>query len=677
MQFVFPAFLLALAAIAIPIIIHLFYFRRFKKVYFTNTRFLREVKEETSARSRLRNLLVLLMRCLAIIFLVLAFAQPFLKRTAEVNLGEKSVSVFIDNSFSMNALSEDVPLLTLAKDRARSIIEAYGVADRFQVLTNDFEGRHQRLLSKEDALGLIDEIEAGPAVRQLAEVLERQKQTLSSGTSETLVSYVISDFQENITNLQSWLDTSMEVNLVPLQSVRQQNVSIDTAWFESPVQMLNQNSRLLVRVRNWSDEVAENIRLSFRHEGQTKPVGSFSIPAGGAVLDTVNVPILRTGWHEASLTVTDYPVLFDDTYLMAFRVAEKIQVLEVYGRSPNPSLASAFSGIGYFELQSQPAGNLEYSGFSTKQLIVLHGLESLSTGLAFELKQYMENGGSVLLFPSRNSTLASYNAFLSSLPANEIQTFSDQPRQGAGLNTDAFVFRDVFDNPDANLQLPATQGNFPLTRYGSRAEESLITYRDGSTFLGQYNIGEGHLYLCSAPLDTEFSNLVRSGEVFVPMLFRMALSSGVARPVAYVIGQDEVIEIPNTLTDAETVYRMTGENIEFIPEQRGLGPKVILNVHNQISEAGYYDLLLDEPDPLERFAFNFDRRESDLRYLASGELAAQLQHDQISIVEADLRTDFASLIGERNKGVVLWRWGIILALLFLGLEVLLLRFWKS
>ncbi|HMX40777.1 MAG TPA: BatA domain-containing protein [Saprospiraceae bacterium] len=66
MSFVFPAFLAALAVLAIPIIIHLFYFRRFKKVYFTNVRFLKEVKEETSNRQKLRNLLVLLMRCLAI-----------------------------------------------------------------------------------------------------------------------------------------------------------------------------------------------------------------------------------------------------------------------------------------------------------------------------------------------------------------------------------------------------------------------------------------------------------------------------------------------------------------------------------------------------------------------------------------------------------------------------------
>jgi len=95
MQFLHPTFLYALLALAIPIIIHLFYFRRFKKVYFTNVKFLKEVKEETSARRKIRNLLVLLSRLLALAFLVFAFAQPFIPQDVEVKKGLKSVSVFM------------------------------------------------------------------------------------------------------------------------------------------------------------------------------------------------------------------------------------------------------------------------------------------------------------------------------------------------------------------------------------------------------------------------------------------------------------------------------------------------------------------------------------------------------------------------------------------------------
>jgi len=230
MQFLFPSFLWALLALAIPIIIHLFYFRRFKKVYFTNVKFLKEVKEETSARSRLRNLLTLLMRLGAMAALVLAFAQPFIPVDTEVKKGQKAVSLFVDNSFSMSALSKDVPLLEKAKQRARQIISAYNDEDEFQVLTNDFEGRHQRMVSKEDALSLVDEIKISPSVRTISNVLARQEQVLNAADDNN-ISYLISDFQKNITDIESYTDTTLEVNMVPLQSVQEKNISIDSAWF--------------------------------------------------------------------------------------------------------------------------------------------------------------------------------------------------------------------------------------------------------------------------------------------------------------------------------------------------------------------------------------------------------------------------------------------------------------
>jgi hypothetical protein len=240
MQFVFPAFLTALLALAIPVVIHLFYFRRFKKVYFTNVRFLKEVKEETSNRRRLRNLLVLAMRCLALSLLVLAFAQPFLPKSDAVKQGERAVSIFIDNSFSMGALSEQSPLIELAKQRARDIVSAHGPADRFQIITNELEGRDQRLISKDDALTRIEEVRSGSATRQLSKVLTRQQQALATGTSENQKAYLISDFQKNVSDLELFKDSLLAVDLVPMRAVQESNISIDSAWFESPVQVLNQ-----------------------------------------------------------------------------------------------------------------------------------------------------------------------------------------------------------------------------------------------------------------------------------------------------------------------------------------------------------------------------------------------------------------------------------------------------
>lgn len=687
MQFLFPTFLAALAVLAIPVIIHLFYFRRFKKVYFTNVRFLKEVKEETSNRQKLRNLLVLLMRCLAIAAMVLAFAQPFIPLSSGVKQGEKAVSIFVDNSFSMNSLSKDAPLLELAKQRARDIVNAYAVEDRFQILTNDFEGRDQRLVSKEDALNRIEEIRTGPASRDISKVLTRQQQALNTGKQENKIAFVISDFQTNIADMANFKDSLLEVKLVPMRAVQERNVSVDSVWFENPVQILNQPANLLVKLSNRSDEDASEIRLALRHDGAARPVGSISIPARSSKLDTVSFNILHPGWHEAKLSLTDYPVQFDDDYYLTFHVAERINVLSVNGLQPNKYLENAFLGAKYFRLDNADARALDYSKFSNYQLIVLNELPAVSSGLATELKTFVQNGGNVLVFPSQTADLNSYNTLLQNFDAGNLGAYEPTPRQASEINTQEFVFKDVFLNKSANLRLPATQGNFKIA---PARGEYILTYRDGSALLAKYGQGEGALYLSAAPLNEQVNDLVRNGEIFVPMLFKMAIAGTKSRQIAYTIGKDEVLEAKHQVAaSGETIYKLrkqaeieTGANNqqpttnnEFIPEQRIFGSKVLLTPGTQVRDAGWYRLHLQGDSTLGEYAFNYDRKESDLTYKNDETLAEGLP-ENMKVLSENAEANFGQVVDEQERGIVLWRWCVIFALLFLALEVLFLRLWK-
>ena len=284
MSFVYPWFLWALLAIALPIIIHLFHFRRFKTVYFTNVKFLKEVKEQTSARSKLKHLLVLLARIMAVIALVLAFSMPFIPaKNGTSRAGNKDVSIYFDNSFSMSAESEDVRLIEKARTRITEIINAYGVDDRIQILTADFEGRDQRLLSKEDARTRVNEIKVTYKVRSLSKVLVRQKQAVKAGNNRLKELYIVSDFQKNISDLEMYQDSTIDLTIVPLQSVQNQNVAIDSAWFQSPVQSLNQPNPLIVKVRNLSKKEILGLRMSLQIDNQTRPLGTLNLPALTAI----------------------------------------------------------------------------------------------------------------------------------------------------------------------------------------------------------------------------------------------------------------------------------------------------------------------------------------------------------------------------------------------------------
>ncbi len=675
MQFLYPYFLFALGALAIPIILHLFYFRRFKKVYFTNVRFLKEVKEETSVRSKLRNLLVLAARLLTLLFLVFAFAQPFIPLQSKMQQGERSVSVFIDNSFSMNALSQDAPLLEKAKQRAREIVQAYAPDDHFQILTNDFEGRHQRLVSQEDALVLIDEVKASPSVKEMSKVLGRQTMALNLGKSPNKTAYILSDFQKNACDLENFKDTTTQINLIPLTAVQEKNISIDSVWFETPVQILNQTSPLVVKVKNHTNEPAQAVRLSLKYDGQEKPVGTLTIPANATATDTINISVQKTGWHEATVSLTDFPVQFDDSYLFSFNVAKQINVLVINENTPNRYLDAMFGSTPFFKVTNQSSKGLDYSKLSQYQLIILNELNVVSSGLTSELGQYVKNGGNLLAFPSGNAAVASYKDFLSSFRANELLSFDNQERQVATVNTDDFVFKNVFINKNANLKLPTTKGNFRLSSYANRSEEALLTYRDGTPFMAKYRTEKGNFYLCTAPLDDKYNTLSKNGEIFVPMLYKMAISTSKEERISYTIGKDDYLEADAKVAGGETTYKLKGKSEEFIPEQKTIGAKVILGVNDQIKEAGFYDLYLTKQDTLSKFAFNYDRKESYLSYFSLQELQ-KFASKNLSIIDANAKANFTQLVGERSQGISLWRWCVVLALLFLAIEILLLKFWK-
>lgn len=675
MQFLFPSFLWALLALAIPIIIHLFYFRRFKKVFFTNVKYLKEIKEETSNRNRLKNLLVLLSRCLAVAALVFAFAQPFIPTGSAVKSGINHVSVFVDNSFSMTAARQDIPLLDFAKEKARLIINSYSEEDKFQVLTHDFEGRHQRFVSKEDALSFVDEIQVTPSVQDLDKVTKRQKQLMESAAGNK-ISYIISDFQQSITNLPMITDTTVEINLLPIQTAQQKNISIDSVWFDGPIPFIHQNNHLVVRVRNNSGEDAEQVKLSFKKDGQEKPIGIVDLPANSVVTDTVSVTVDKSGWHQGVVSVTDYPVQFDDDYYIAFPVPDTIHALFINETGPNKYMDALFNGVKYFALSNQNVNQLQYQQFANFDLIILNDLKSISSGLSAELGQYLRNGGKLLVFPGKNADLSSYNSFLALSGANTFVTQNKNTREVAGINTEEFIFSDVYINTSKNLKLPKTTLSYDLNSLASRLQENLLTFRDGSAYLSKYKVGDGQLFVCAAPLDKDVNDLVLHAEVFVPLVYKMAIITTKHKNLAYTITNNVVIETDNKRQTGDYVYKITNGQKEFIPGQIPQGTKISLDIDDQVKKSGFYDLILNEKQ-VGKLAFNYDRKESNMSTFNETELAEQGDKNaKIKVISEALQANISGTIAEKDKGIVLWKWFVVAALIFLAIEALLLRYYK-
>jgi len=678
MQFVYPAFLFALLAIAIPVIIHLFHFRRFRKVYFSDVSFLRQLSDESKKQSRLKHWLILAMRMLAVAFLVLAFSKPYIPSgESQVSPEGNAVAVYIDNSFSMDALARRGRLLNEARESARQVADIYQPTDRFLLLTNDFEGRHQRFVSRDEFLSLVEEVSLTPAVKTLEEVLLRKNELFAGADQVNKSAYFLSDFQKSMAATgQARPDSGIASFFIPLQAQRAANVAIDSCWFESPVRLKGQAVTLNVRIRNFGDQPLENQPLRLFINDVQRTVASFNIPAFGQTEESLTWTIQQEGINQGRIEIVDYPVTFDDQLFFSYEVASGIPVLSIDEQGQGTFLRALFGRDTTFTFSSMPAFAVDFSAFPTYNMLVLNGLNAISPGLAMEAQRYAEQGGHLVIFPGAGAELSSYNTFLSAMGADPMQRLDTTDFRVSTINAQHQIYTGVFDNLPDNIDLPRVFQHYAILRSARSTGQPLMELQNGNPFMVAYDLGRGKVFLAAVPLNDDFSNFQRHA-VFVPTLVNIALQSGSFQPLYHVVGDNEPILVRGTALQRDQVLTLRGADMEIIPDQRLSGNNMQLFVHDQVSEAGNYSLW-NSGELVKGLSFNYDRRESVPEVLSRAELESMLLDaglSQIQVVETT-EAGLGQALEQARLGLQLWKLFLILALACLFAEVLLLRFWR-
>lgn len=681
MQFVHPYFLFGLLAISIPIIIHLFNFHRFRKVYFTNVRFIRQLKQETQRRSQLKHLVILLLRILTVTFLVLSFAQPYLPANRQqLDLNRNNmVCVYLDNSFSMEAVTGSVTLLDIAKNRARELTGTYRSSDEYLLITNDFEAKHNRLLSMEEYLEQLDEITFTPKTRNLSEVLKRLSDERFRNKEQNYLLYIFSDLQKSHFDWSRIpVDSSLNIFVLPLSADQRSNLYIDSCWFDSPVQQVYQQTRLQTRIHNFSDNDLEKIPVRLTVNGSQKGLANLDIPAHESV--EVEMPYINydEGPQLGVVEVDDYPVTYDNQFFVSYQVSSVIPVLSIYQDKENAYLKAVYGKDSTFTYQRSFVGNLDYTSFDQYQLIILDGLMQVSSGLARELTRYMENGGSVAIFPGGESELGSFNAFLQEIKSGYFRELDTNRTKTTYINLDHPLYREVFEEIPENLDLPAIRMHFPVNPVPRSQQEALLKLQNGDVLLSVQPVGKGKIYLFGLYPDDSFSNFQKHS-IFVPTLFNLALLSQSQQKLFYTIGEGEMIEIRGGFVQGDQTYRIErpGDDFSFIPEHHVMETGTQIYTHDQIREAGLYELNADGTFVRE-LAFNYDRKESVMDFYQPDELTGLFADSGIPYVTLISGTNrpFSVVLDELSRGVRLWKWFVVLALVCIAGEVLIIRLWK-
>jgi len=681
MAFLNPYFLFGLFAVAVPVIIHLFNFRKYKKVYFTNVRFLKEVKQETKKKSQLRHLIILALRILAIIALVFAFAQPYipLSKNAVNPKAVNYISIYIDNSFSMQAEGGRGTLLEEAKVKAAEIAAAYRGADHFQLLTNDFEARHRQFVNREELTAQLREVELSPVSRSLPDVIRRQSESFSEGAGSSHMAYLISDFQKTTSFLpQLEPDTANTYYLIPVKSNKSDNLSIDSCWFESPVHLSGQTVKLYVSVRNNSDVMAEKVPLKLSINNIQKAVTSLNIAPNSSAGTIITYLDKEPGIHHGTIEITDSPVTFDDKFYFSYDIKTSVPVVCINGTQSNIFLNSLLAGDSAFMFQNVSVNQVDYNSLASCNLIIMNEISEVSSGLTEELQKFVGNGGHLFVIPPAKMNLENYKKFLSSMGANYYTALNKVPQKIADINLNNPVYADVFESVPQNIDLPKVTSYYSVSRISQSAQDFLMKLQNGEPFLSIQECGNGKVFLLSVPLNTEFSNFPKHA-LFVPTLYKIAMMSRMQPRLYYVIGRDNIVEVPVAVKgekDMVLKLRNTAGNDEIVPQLQNYYGRISLLLNDQVKDNGNY--LLTNSDPITGIAFNYDKAESDMKCFTQDEINSFIDKNNLkntTLLEGKAKS-LSTVVAELNQGKKLWKTFVLLALLFLASEVVLLRLWK-
>jgi len=681
MKFVHPEILWALTALSIPIIVHLFNFRKFRKVQFSNVSFLREIRQETKSKSRLKHLLILFSRLLAVAAIVFAFAQPYFPRSdSSILPGDKAVSLYIDNSFSMEAQGEQGLLLELAKSKAIEVAAAYGATDRFQLLTNDFEGRHQRFVGRDEVVEMIQAVGFSPVSRKMSEVFEKQKDLLNNSGLDNKSAYIFTDLQSSVTDLTSLEnDTSLQVRIIPSLAPGTENLFIDSVWFETPVRLLNQPENLHVRLMNLSLNDRQNIPVTLKINRQVKIVSSTNVPAGGSSEVILTYSNTDAGLKNATIVIDDFPITFDNEYYLSYSVLEKINVTTIKGRFEGfDAVQALFAEDHTVALTNMEEGAIDFGKFQTQHLLILNQLDNISSGLNAEVRKFMDNGGSVLIIPGINSDLIGYNQITQTLGIGEISSKTDSETKVQSVNEDHFLLKNIFKKTDGNLDLPTIRKMLRVQKSSESMVDNVMTTLDGSPFFLSGTYGKGRFYFSTVSLDQEESSFA-TNSFFPTLLIRISEYSQPVTELSYQVGSDEPVALRNISMSAEETFKMKNNSNgeELIPEHRSVEGTTYIYIPKSIMVAGHYEIYKGN-ESVSGVGLNYAGLESDTRTFSTEEINESISSAGLSnfaVIDAGTES-IGKLATEKTEETTYWYGLIVAAMIFLALEVLLIKFWR-
>ncbi len=644
MQFKHPEFLFALFLLLIPIVIHFFQWRHYKTEYFTNVRLLKQVVAHSKKRSALKKWLVLLTRLLGLAALVMAFAQPFMP--SEVGLHDAAETViYVDNSYSMQQKGERGELLEQA---VQELVQGVPEEKTVRFLTNDRTFPSGRMGDLKNELLKIQYSSAPDAFHTVA---LRAQNAFSGALDDGKHFIAISDFQKKNFEDPITLDSTIVLSYVQLKGKGAPNFSIDSIALEDR----DSEYRELIAYLSSSEKGDYHLAVDL-WDGETifaKNNAHFADEKRTAVAFPIPK---RQEIQEGKLVIEDHQLRFDNTFFFSLQDTQKIQVVTVSEKPEDQLFLKKLFKSEEFNLDQELANEIDYQQFGQAHLIILNGLSIFPPGLEAMLKEHFKKGGYLTLIPPRDSRMEGYNTLLQNLG---MQGYTGQVEEDLKLTTIHFshpLYAGVFDGEIDNFQYPTIHAH-----YGYKGGAPILEYNNQEAFLAK----NGRVYIFTASFSPHVNNFVQS-PLIVPTFYNMALQSFQPPKPAYVIGEQNKVEIALPMTETGVVH-LTRKGVEgdLIPPQRRFDSKIELDLSAYPTDQGIYRLSIGERN-LGTLAFNHAREEHEMNFM----------NFQSERAVSDGLKQFLRMEDYENTADTFWKWFVTFALMALIAEFLILKYLK-
>jgi hypothetical protein len=688
MTFLNPAILFGLLAATIPIIIHLLNLRKLKKIDFSTLQFLKELQKNKIRKIKLKQWLLLALRVLIILCIVTAFARPTL---VGVSIGgttstAKTTAVFIlDDTFSMSVIDQNGSYFNQAKETIKDLLNQFEEGDEVGLILVSHQPDETEMTT--NLAKFREEVEATVisfASKKLNNAIIKTADVIGKAKNFNKEIYLFTDFQkgrlasdDEITDLKEQLGDQVRLYSFNYSGKEVTNFGIDELKINTQIFEKDKPVKFDALVKNYSNHSKENLVVSLFINGKRSAQQSVNLNSGESKIVNLEAPAKAFGNSEAETEIEEDDLLEDNKRFTSYFIPEKIQVLILADNLSDTKLVEAalksVSEQGYFDLTVKKTEQVSGTQLNIFQVLIIASSNFVNANV--KVKQFLNSGKGIIIFPSSEPNATGFNNSLRALglasAGSLVKTEKGQSNHFSETDFNHPIFENIFvDEKKKQVESPDFYSYYKINPAGKGKE--IISLEDESSFLSEYFISEGKILLFSSSPVFSWSDFpIKS--IFAPLITKsvMYLSTKNSGGQDYLAGETINVNVSERTLPQIKVLRP--DNTEEIVNLDPNFNSDFFSYSNTFLTGNYKFYSGDKF--LSEVSVNTDPAESVTEYLNETEFDQYLEKIKFNgrHITIDKNENPAQMIMQARFGSELWRYFLLAAIILALIEMTVAR----